>query len=294
MDDIHTTSVVMALREPGGVGPKLFQALLATFGSPENVYGATFEQLADMPRLSEERAGKILDSQHAVSMMSDRIERLADENIRIMTFIDEGYPDRLRSLDNPPPVVYYKGSIPQHDARAIAVVGTTRASEEAIEATVDISSLLARENCAVVSGLARGIDSAAHIGALKHEGVTHAVLGSGFYSVYPPENKTLSEQITEKGALICEYPPDTEVSTGRLQSRNRIIVGMSDAVIIGELSSDSTGSFSAAACADRQGKLVFYLLRGDEEERGVTIPANAIPFETLDDFEAIVTSSIGS
>ncbi len=244
MDDIYTTSVVLALREPGGVGPKLFQTILSVFGSPENVYSASFEQLTDLPRLSEEHAEQILGSQESITMMGERIERLSEEGISVVTFLDDEYPTRLRSMDDPPPVLYYKGHLPDKDQRSIAIVGCTDATAEAIEATVDITAFLVSKGCSIVSGLARGIDTAAHVSAIKNEGISHAVLASGFYDIYPPENKALAEELLEKGSLMCEYPPDAGVNTGRLLGRNRIIVGLADSVIVGELSPESSGTLS--------------------------------------------------
>jgi DNA processing protein len=284
----------MALREAGGVGPKLFQAILNLFGSPENVYSVPIDQLSNLPRVSEERAVKMLSSQEVIPMMSERIERLAEEDIHIATFLDEGYPARLRRLDDPPPVLYYRGTLPDPFQKSISIVGTTEATSGGIAAAVDISSMVSRRGCSVVSGLARGIDTAAHIGALKNDGVTHAVIGSGLYNIYPEENSPIAEQLSRRGALVTEYPPDATVNTGRLIARNRLIVGFSDSTIVAELSPDSSGTLSAAEACDRQGKLLFYLQKGDEEKRGINVPRNAIPFESLDAIETILENSIGS
>jgi len=292
--DIYVTSVVMALRETGGVGAKTFQSLLWVFGSPENVYDATIDDLTELPRISEERAAKILESRANIPVMSERIERLYEEGTRVVTFLDDGYPVRLRGIDDPPPILYYRGILPDADSCSVCVIGTTEATAEGIQAAVDISALLTTKSCTVISGLAKGIDTAAHIGALKNEGLTHAVLGTGFHNIYPEENLTLSKQITENGSLISEYKPDTSVSRGRLLSRNRIVVGLSDSAIVAELSPDSPGVQSAAEACDRQGKLLFYFLKGDEKKRGIKIPANAVTFETLEEVETILESSIGS
>ena len=293
-NDIYRTSVVMALRETGGVGPKMFQVILSVFGSPENIYGTDCDVLVELPHVSEERAAKILSSQDVIPMMSERIERLAEENIRITTFLDDDYPVKLRSMGDPPPIIYYRGSLPDPSERSICVIGTTEATSEGIGAAIDISTLSVKKGCSVVSGLARGIDAAAHVGALKSGGITHAVIGSGFYNIYPKENTVIAEQLVEKGALMTEYPPDSTVNTGKLLARNRIVVGLSDSAIVVELSPKSSGSLSAAEACGRQGKLLFCLLRGDEEKRGINIPRNAIPFETLDDVETILENSIGS
>jgi DNA processing protein len=294
MSDIHVTSTVMALREAGAVGPKMFQTILAAFGSPENVYGAAIDDLVELPQVSHERAARILSSQQAVPMMAERLERLSEEEIYVSTYLDDGYPFKLRSLDDPPPVLYYRGRLPSPTQKSISIVGTTDATSGGIAATVDISAKISGMGCSIVSGLARGIDAAAHIGALKNDGVTHAVIGSGLYNIYPEENSSLAEQLCDKGALMTEYPPDATVNAGRLIARNRVVVGLSDTTIVAELSPESTGSFSAAEACDRQGKLLFYLLQRNEKERGIDIPHNAIPFETLDDIETILESSVGS
>lgn len=288
MGDIYVTSAVMALRETGGVGPKMFQAILTVFGSPENIYGAPIDELMDLPRVSEERALKILMSQEVIPMMSERIERLTEEDIYITTFVDDNYPTKLRSLGDPPPILYYRGVLPDPSQKSISIVGTTGATSAGIEAAVDIATMVSKMGFAVVSGLARGIDAAAHLGALKNDGITHAVMGSGLYYVYPEENLAVAKQLSEKGSLMSEYPPDTTVNTGRLIARNRVVVGLSDSTIIVELSPKSSGSLAAAEACDRQGKLLFYLLKGDEEERGISAPPNAIPFETIDAIETIL------
>ncbi len=294
MGDIYLTSTVMALREGGTVGPKMFQMILAVYGSPENVYGAAIDELIELPRISEQRAVKILSSQELIPMMSERIERLSEENIHTSTFLCDDYPARLRRLDDPPPILYYRGVFPDPSQKSIGIVGTTSATSEGIASTVEISSLLSEKGCAIVSGLARGIDTAAHIGALASNGTTHAVIGSGLYNVYPEENSTLAEQVCEKGALLTEYSPGTTVNSGRLIARNRIVVGLSDSTIVAELSPGSSGSLAAAEACDRQGKLLFYLTRKDENKRGIDIPRNAIPFESLEDIETILENSFGS
>jgi len=294
MTDIYLTSAVMALREVGAVGPKMFQAILAVFGSPENVYGASIDELIELPRISEERAVKILSSQEVIPMMSERIERLTEEDIHVTIFLDDSYPAKLRNLDSPPPILYYRGILPDPSQRSVGIVGTTEATSEGIAAAVDISTMVSKLGCSVVSGLARGIDAAAHVAALKNGSVTHAVIGSGLYNVYPEENSQIAEQLSENGALMTEYPPDTTVNTGRLIARNRIVVGLSDSIIVAELSPKSSGSLAAAEACDRQGKLLFYLLKGDEEERGISIPHSAIPFDSLDAIEMILENSIGS
>jgi len=294
MTELYMKSVVMALREAGGVGPKMFQMLLSAYGSPENVYGIDISSLTDLPRVSEEKAEQILASQDMIQMMSERIERIRDDSIDVTTFVDDDYPAKLRMLDAPPPILYYRGRLPDPNQPAIGMIGATDATANGINATVQIATDLASRGVAVISGLARGIDASAHLGAIKGDGHTFAVLGSGLYNVYPEENEMLAKQISKDGCVITEYPPDTTVSTGRLLARNRIVVGLSDSVIITELAPESSGCRSAAEACDDQGKLLFYLLKGDEEKRGINVPNNVIPFQTIEDVQTILETSTRS
>jgi len=146
---------------------------------------------------------------------------------------------------------------------------------------VGYASELAKKGAVIVSGLARGIDSAAHLGAINAKGKSYAVLGCGLASVYPPENKALAEEIIKNGALISEYSPYTKVSTERLISRNRIIVGLSHSVVIGELDKKSRGTIDSAERTKDQGKLLFAI--GDDRypvDPGL-IKYGAIPVEDM-------------
>lgn len=172
----------------------------------------------------------------------------------IVSLWDERYPPLLRAIHDPPALIYVRGRIPEGEA--LAVVGARQASYGARRLTAEICTELAGRDITIVSGLARGIDSAAHQGALEGGGFTVGVLGCGIDRVYPPENARLFQQAVERGAVISEYPPGTPPLSGHFPGRNRIISGMSRGVLVVEAAEES-GSLITVDFALEQGREVF-------------------------------------
>lgn len=180
--------------------------------------------------------------------------RLENCPARIISFWDDSYPQPLRTLHDPPAILYVRGTLP--DGPALAVVGSRRCSAAGQKATEQFTREIASHNLTIVSGLARGIDSAAHAGALAVEGKTVAVLGCGVDRIYPRENRKLFQRICEQGAIVSEYLPGTEPLAGHFPGRNRIISGLSQGVLIVEAARGS-GSLITAEFALEQGREVF-------------------------------------
>lgn len=176
--------------------------------------------------------------------------------VKKITIGDKGYPEILAGIFNPPPELFVKGALLPGDKNAVAIVGSRRATLYGLKECERISYELALKGITVVSGMARGIDSAAHRGALKAKGRTIAVLGSGHNQIYPPENKKLYHEITENGAVISEFPPDTPPSTLTFPKRNRIISGLSRGVLVVEAARKS-GALITANYALEEGREVF-------------------------------------
>lgn len=173
---------------------------------------------------------------------------------RIVSFWDENYPPILRTIYDPPPLLYFRGKFP--GAEALAMVGSRRASPQGLRLTETMAAEIAGCGITVVSGLARGIDSAAHRGALAAQGPTVGILGCGIDTIYPPENKRLFHQMVEQGGLLSEYPPGTLPLPGHFPGRNRIISGLSRGVVVIEAAVGS-GSLITADFALDQGREVF-------------------------------------
>jgi DNA processing protein len=174
----------------------------------------------------------------------------------VITWEDDAYPHRLKEIDQPPPVLYLRGELHPEDEWAVAVVGTRRITPYGRQVAEEIAVTLARSGVTVISGLARGVDAVAHQAALNAGGRSLAVLGSGVDRIYPPEHRRLAEQITAQGALLSDYPPGTPPDAANFPPRNRLISGLSMAVVVIEAGKTSGALITAAFAAD-QGREVF-------------------------------------
>lgn len=184
------------------------------------------------------------------------LERCQDAGIEILTLKDGNYPDILKVIYDPPPVLYYRGRLEALHCLAVAVVGSRKATAYGKAAAEKISGDLARAGVVIVSGMAKGIDTCAHVGALKGLGKTVAVLGCGLDICYPPENRGLREKIVENGAIVSEFPLGTPPKPAHFPMRNRIISGLARAVVVVEAAKKS-GALITADCALEQGRDVF-------------------------------------
>jgi DNA processing protein len=282
------TEYVIALREKAKIGPKAFQQLLMTFGSPENVYKATKDELLSLPRMTSKKVEEIFDSQDFLAEIREQILYLEELGVGILTLLDDDYPQNLKEIDDPPPLLYFKGEFPIKNDLFVTVVGTHQATAEGIEKAMEIGRALAQRKAVVVSGLARGIDSASHVGAISEGGKTYAILGNGLNRIFPSENVSLAEQISKNGALITEYGLNVPVKVGQLMARNRIVVGLSQAVIIVEMSEESPGTMEAVDIAIKQGKPLFVVRKETSQKVKDLTQEGAVPIEGVDDLDLVL------
>jgi len=180
--------------------------------------------------------------------------KLESQQIRLISFWDDDYPALLREIHDPPALFYLRGKLPQKDC--FAIVGSRRATSAGLTLTRNLAATLAQHEICIVSGLARGVDSAAHRGALDAKGATIAVLGCGIDRIYPPENSKLFHEIQQENAIITEYPPETPPLAGHFPGRNRIISGLSHGVLIVE-AAEKSGSLITGDFALEQGRELF-------------------------------------
>lgn len=237
-----------------GIGSARLRALLDHFGDAERAWDATQAELQASGLPSREiqsllRTREILD-------LEAELTRLERAGFKAFGWQDEGYPARLREIDSPPPVVYVWGSMMPADQWAVAVVGTRAVTPYGRAVTQEIAFQLAVNGVTVVSGLARGIDSLAHKAALKANGRTLAVLGSGLDNIYPPEHRGLAEDIAGQGAVLSDYPLGTAPEAGNFPPRNRLISGLSLAIVVVE-AGDRSGALITAEFGADQGREVF-------------------------------------
>jgi DNA processing protein len=237
------------------VGPVNARRLLSAFVSPENVLTAGLDDLLAVEGIGLQKAKNI----RAFSAWRDidkQIQLLDAAGITPVTFDAPAYPEMLREIYDAPVVLYMKGEIQPRDRYAIAIVGSRKLSPYGTVIAGHISEELASMGFTVVSGLARGIDSQSHKGALKAGGRTIAVLGSGIDVPYPPENKTLMSSIVQAGCVISEFPPGTPPDKENFPRRNRLISGLSLGVLVVEAAAGS-GALITARYAMEQGRDVF-------------------------------------
>ncbi len=248
----------LILRAQPGMGDITLCRLVAAFGSPASVLGASRNALMAVGGLSADGAEVVRRPPEAETLREIDRELMALErlHLRVVTILDDGYPALLRRIADPPPLLYVGGRLEPADALAVAVVGSRRATPAGRAFTEELSRDLAARGFTIVSGLARGVDAAAHRGALAADGRTLAVLGCGLDRVYPSEHRTLRQQIEQHGAVIGELPLGAPPHGAHFPRRNRIISGLSIGVVVTEAARDS-GSLITARLALEQGREVF-------------------------------------
>ncbi len=230
------------------------EELLRVFGSPEAVFRAGDAELAALRLTERQRNGiRRKDREKAAVALGEVLRR---KGIRFVSREDEEYPERLRHIYHPPCGLFVKGRLPGEDAPAIGIVGARTCSAYGRELARYFAAELSKRGFSIISGLAAGIDSAAHAGALQAGGYTAAVLGCGTDRCYPKENLRLYLNIEEAGGLISEYPPGVPPYRGNFPARNRIIAGLSDGILIPE-ARERSGSLITASLALEGGKDIF-------------------------------------
>lgn len=242
------------------IGPGKIKTLLQKFGSTGKILSASEPELIGTDSINKLLAQRIINSLKCKNKIEEEtkneLERINDLNIKITSLWDEDYPELLKNIYDPPLLLYYKGTISELDNFTIAIVGTRNPTNYGKLQTRIIASELVSQNITIVSGLARGIDSIAHSAALKSNGRTIAVIGSGLNKIYPPENEKLFEEISENGVIFSEYKLDTQPDAGNFPQRNRIISGLSLGTIVIE-SGIPGGALQTAQFALDQNREVF-------------------------------------
>jgi len=237
-----------------GIGAVRLRALIDYFGDAATAWQGTPEDLR-MAGLGTKVIERLLELRKDVDL--DKLwDKIIAQDIHVLTWEDEAYPPRLKEIEHPPPVLYIRGEFLPEDHFAVAIVGTRKVTSYGRQVTEELSSFLASNGVTVISGLARGVDAIAHSVTLKSGGRTAAVLGCGVDRIYPSENRSLAEQIMTRGALISDYPVGTAPESSNFPPRNRIISGLSLAVIVIE-AGDTSGALITAEFAAEQGREVF-------------------------------------
>jgi len=252
---VTETEACIALNMVPKLGPVRLRRLLDVFGSPQRILLAKANELRGVEGVGPEIADSIAHWEQNVDLSAE-LARIADFGAHVITQTDPVYPPLLREIHDPPIVLYIWGELLEKDRHALSVVGSRKTSHYGLESAKKLSYQLAYAGLTIVSGLARGIDTAAHQGALAAKGRTVAVLGSGLLNLYPPENLALAEKIAASGAVVTEFPMTVSPDTQTFPQRNRIVSGWSDGLLVVEAGFKSGALITAGQAAD-QGRSIF-------------------------------------
>jgi len=251
---------LIRLNSVPGLGRRTLNNLIARFGSASRILGLTASRLQDVPGVTPETAKAILC--HAARFDVEHELRLAKAcDARLLTPESADYPENLRSMEMPPPLLYVKGEIRNQDRAAVALVGARRCTTYGLRVCHDISEGLAAGGVTIVSGLALGIDAMAHKAAMDAGGRTFAVLGNGLAVCYPPSNESLMNNIPARGALISAYSMQAQPEREHFPERNGIIAALSLGIVVVE-ADEKSGSLITARAALEENRSV-YAVPGD-------------------------------
>lgn len=238
-----------------GIGDHLFKLLIDTFDSPDKVFAASEKELFRIKGIHSKLAACIKENKPAFEHARQVVERIKKTDFSIVSYAEEHYPVLLRQIHDPPPYLMYTGSL-QPSEPAVSMVGSRNPTSYGVRACETLAHDLGKNGLTVVSGMARGIDSCAHWGAIRSGGRTVAVLGSGLNRIYPAENRQLYHEIARKGAVVSEFEIDEKPQAHNFPRRNRIIAGMSAGTCVVEAARKS-GSLITARLSAEYGREVF-------------------------------------
>lgn len=237
-----------------GLNSKKISRIIEYFGELKDAWQGTYEDFLSIKGITPSLAESIIARRNGDKLLKE-ISDIESKGINIITIDNKEYPEKLKDIYDPPFILYIKGEL-SRCSRYIAVVGSRKCTAYGRMVAKNISKLLSDYGIGIVSGMARGIDTEAHLGALDANGITWAVLGCGCDVVYPPENKNMMEEIEKKGAIISEYIPGTKPYPSNFPARNRIISGLSDGVLVVE-AGEKSGALITVEFALEQGRDVF-------------------------------------
>ena len=237
------------------IGPKRFYNLLEYFGSLDTAWQAKSGEISKILNLNPKISSRIFEEKNNINPEQE-LDLIDKHKVNVLTIEDNQYPDNLKTIHYPPPVLYFKGTIIEADKNSISIVGSRKATYYGKMVAEKLSKDLALSSLTIISGMARGIDTAAHKGTLSVNGRTIAVMGCGIDYIYPPENRRLAQEIQESGAILSEFPLFTLPERQNFPRRNRIISGLSLGTVVVE-AAEKSGALITADFALNQGREVF-------------------------------------
>ena len=296
--DYPPSTVLLALTRFAGVGPRLLNALLQHYSDLGALMNTDAKSLMSINGMDSDMAQQMMRSRRFLGEADQYQKKLAQRDIQISSRLDNNYPPLLLELNDPPSLLYYRGSMPDRTKKAIAIIGADNATNEGMQLTVHLAQACAQAGVQVVSSLGRGIDAAAHLGAKAVDGVSFAVIETGFDSIDVAEGVPLAIDIIANGGVISEYPPEEKRQPDALEDSNRLLVGLSHGVVVTEMYSDSTKALDLLSFCNQIGKLSFFLVDpdqgplSDEQALEEALRCGAIPMVGLNQTDTIIRSLV--
>ncbi len=298
-NDEHRTAIqVLALCRLAGVQPRLFEVLIHVFGSPGRILEADTRSLLAMDGMTVTTAKKITAATASMDQADEVYRHLRERDIAVMTRFDDDFPQLLFELNDPPPLLYVRGRMPDNNKKTVTIAGAENATNEGIELTVKLAGTFAGAGVQVIASLNKGIDAAAHIGTKAAGGASFCILDSGFDQIHPSEHMPLAIDVAQSGGVISEYPPEQIYTAESFKFSNRLLVGLAQAVVVTELYRDSTRTLDLLSFCRQIGKLAFIMVdpeRGvlaDEESLAEAVSCGAIPLTGLEKTDDIIKALV--
>ncbi len=290
--------ILLALTKFADIGPRLMNALLQHYGDPGNILRADPTSLSAIKGMTTELVERITGSDAFLEDAARYRADLKQRDIAIHTRLDDDFPPLLFELNDPPPLLYVRGRLPDLKKKTVAIVGAEEATNQGIELTVTMARCSAEAGVEVVSSLRRGIDAAAHVGAKAGKGASFAVLSGGFNHIDLTEQMPLAIDIARTGGVLSEYSPDTEPDAETYRTCNRILVGLAQAVVVTEVYKDSLTTMDLLSFCNETGKLTFILIDpgngalADKDSLSEAARCGAIPMVGLDKINDILDALV--
>ena len=292
------TTLVIALCQLGNVSPRMFAALFRRFGSAEAILSASREELIELDGIDESIIDHIKSAAERIDDAKTFQEFLLEREIIILSIFDEKYPRILDELNDPPPLLFLKGQTPNPKKKTVALLGAEKATNQGMELVSKLAKKFSESDVQVISSHLGGIDAAVHLAVKASGGHSFAVLDRGFDLVLQSESITVAFDIKSTGGIISEYEPDKEPDNSTLKASNRLIAGLSQAVVVTEFYDYSERTLDLLDFCRDIGKLTFIVIDEelgalcDESALGRAISDGAILIEGSDKVEDIIKSLV--
>jgi DNA processing protein len=289
---------LIALCKLGGVTPRMFEALFPRFGSTEKLIEASAADLESYDDVSAEMAARVTSARDHLEEAKAMEENLSAREIHSKTRFDTDFPRLLFELNDPPPLLFVRGSLPDPEKRTVTLIGSSDASNDGIQMTTRLAQTFVEANVQIISSLHGGIDTAAHLGCKTAGGKSFAIVDEGFDQLAGAEVMPVAIDVAQAGGVISEYLPDQEESEETVKETNRLLVGLGQAVVIPELYAESLRILDLLTFCSEIGKLVFVVIDpelgafSDEKSLGHAIHSGAIPIQGYDAVKDIINALV--